>query len=86
MGKRQEKTETRGRKPKKLDDIDLSFESLEKTRADLTKLTIAFLNMEIPEHTYRAAVYGVNSITKLLAAEKMKALEDRIHELERGRK
>lgn len=84
--KEQQKPETRGRKPKKLAEINYTFDSLENTRKDLTRLTISFLNQEITEHAYRAAVYGINSVTKLLIHEKVEGLEQRIKEIEKARK
>ena len=84
--KTQEKTETRKMKLEKFIVKDYSFDSLENTRRDLTELTKAFLRMEIPEHTYRAVVYGVNSVTKLLLHSKVEQLEKRIQDIEKGRK
>jgi hypothetical protein len=84
--KTQEKAETSGRKPKKLHDTNYTFNSLEETRLNLSALTRAFLEQEITERHYRAAVYGVNSITKLLIHEKITALEERIKGLEKSRK
>jgi hypothetical protein len=84
--KTQEKVETRTRKIEKLNVNDYSFESLEKTRLDLVKLTQAFIRQELPEHSYRALIYGINSVTKLLIHEKISALEERIKGLEKGRK
>ena len=85
-GKSQQVIEARTMKLEKLNVNDYSFESLEKTRIDLTELTKAFLRMEIPEHTYRAAVYGINSVTKLLLHSKIESLEKRLQSIERGRK
>ncbi len=84
--KTQEKAETRTRKLEKLDVSGYSFDSLEKTRLDLTELTKAFLRMEITETHFRAAVYALNSITKLLVHEKIGNLERRIQDIEKGRK
>jgi hypothetical protein len=84
--KSQEKLETRGRKPKKLHDTNYTFNSLEETRLNLAAITKAFLEQEITERHYRACVYGVNSIVKLLIHEKISALEERIKGLEKGRK
>ncbi|OHE64142.1 MAG: hypothetical protein A2001_11105 [Treponema sp. GWC1_61_84] len=84
--KTEQKAGTVGRTPKKLHETNYTFNSLEETRLNLADLTKAFLDQEITERHYRAAVYGVNSIVKLLIHEKISALEDRIKGLERGRK
>ena len=84
--KGKQKTETRTTKLEKLDVSNYSFDSLEKTRQDLTDLTKAFLRMEITETHFRAAVYAMNSITKLLVHEKVEKLEARLAALEKARK
>jgi len=64
----------------------LRFDTLQETREALAKITIQYINKEISEHTYRAFVYGVNGLCKLLMHEKLDKYDKRLADLEKARK
>jgi hypothetical protein len=65
---------------------NFQFNSLQETREALAKITMQYINKEISEHTYRAFVYGVNGLCKLLMHEKLDKYDKRLAELEKVRK
>lgn len=64
--------------------IDLSLDTLERTRADLAEMTKRYMAGEIADTPFRAFVYATNSITKLLVHAKASELEKRIASLEKA--
>ena len=66
------------------ESIELSLDTLERTRIDLAEVTKAYMAGEIADTPFRAFVYACNSITKLLVHAKAKELETRIKALERS--
>jgi hypothetical protein len=65
---------------------NFQFNTLQETREALAKITMQYINKEISEHTYRAFVYGVNGLCKLLMHEKLDKYDKRLAELEKARK
>ena len=64
-------------------NLSLELDTLERTRQDVADLTRAFLAGDVNDQTYRATIYGINSITKLLVHAKAGELEKRILKLEK---
>jgi hypothetical protein len=78
--KEQRKTRTGSEKSE-----NFQFNTLQETREALAKITMQYINKEISEHTYRAFVYGVNGLCKLLMHEKLDKYDKRLAELEKAR-
>ena len=73
-----------GPNTRRAENLRVSFADLESVGGDLSKLTVAFLNDEIGERTYRAAVYGANALVKTFHAAKITEIEKRLANLEKS--
>lgn len=64
------------------ENMTVLLDTLEHTKIDLGNVMRRFLRGEITDNKYRCFVYGINSLIKLLAQEKMLQLEERIRKIE----
>jgi len=77
-------TRKTGPKPRRPENIDLKLDTIETTRADLAEVTRRYMRGEIGDTPFRAFVYSVNSITKLIHAAKVTEIEKRLAALEKS--